>query len=219
MKKKFITSSIVVIIIVIAFIYFKYIFGWLEFRHKNYTLKEFKSVVHVSKERYSIDSLNLVLCIKDKIIKHQDPYYNAVRVNDKLIYINDSLTKIYIDTILCSKNLKRVAFLVIVKNDFFKIHKDLLKLDSNYLNDSGVLPRDGQEFNGRCFLAERKDENNSFESIRSFSRYSFNDSSSFKNVSNQLREISFSFERESDSDSRTYNVDDIRFWESDIWRK
>jgi hypothetical protein len=219
MKKTFIISSIVLIIIVFVFIYFKYIFGWLEFRHNNYTSKEFKSIVHVSKERYSKDSLNLVLCIKDKIIKHQDPYYIAVRVNNKLNYINDSLTKIYIDTILYNSSLKRVVFLVIVYNDFLKVHKALLKSDSEYLNDSGVLPIDGQEFNGRCFLAERKDKNNLFVSINSFSRYSFSDSNSFKNVSNNLRESCFSFERESDSDSKTYNVNDIRFWESDIWSK
>jgi hypothetical protein len=219
MKKKHIISSIVVIITVFVFIYFKYIFGWLEFRHNNYTPKEFKSIVHVSKKQYSKDSLNLVLCVKDKIIKHQDPYYNAVRVNDKLIYINDSLTKIYIDTIFYSPSLKKVVFLVIVHNDFLKVHKELSVSDSKYLSESGVLPIGGQVLNGRCFLAYRKDKNNLFESINSFSRYSFSDSNSFKNVSNQLRESSFAFERESDSDSKTYNVDDIRFWESDIWSK
>lgn len=216
MKKKIIILGIV--LIVIAFIYFKYIFGWMEFRTNNYTPKEFKSIIHVSKEQYLKDSLNLVLCIKDKIIKHQDPYYNAVRVNDKLIYINDSLTKVYIDTIFYSPSLKKFVFLVIVYNDFLKVHKGLSKSDSKYLSESGVLPIDGQVLNGKFFLAYRKDKNSLFESINSFSRYSFSDSNSSKNVSNQLRESSFSFERESDSDSKTYNVDDIRFWESNIWR-
>lgn len=215
MRKRVILISIVLIVII--FIYFKYIFGWMEFKKNYSTDKENILTVHVSKSQYEKDSLNLVLCIRNKIAKHMEPYYTAVRVNEKLIYINDSLTSIYIDTIFYSSDLKRVAFLTIVNNNFFKIHKRLSKSDSEYLNNSGVLPSKGQEFSGRCFITERNDKNNLFENIISFSRYSFDDPSSYKNVSKELRGNCLSFERESDKDSKTYNVDDKRFWGSDIW--
>ena len=215
--KKVIISGIMLIVIVLVFIYFKYIFGWMQFRSNSNTSKEHISIVQVSKMQYSKDSLSLVSLIRKKIKNHQHPYYSAVRVNGKLIYINDSLTNVYIDTIFYSSNINRIAFLGIVKNDFKKIHKGLLKADSDYLNDSGVLPYNGQEYNGSCFLAERNDKNNLFESISSFSKYSFNDSNSYKNISIDLRESCLSFERESEKESETYNVNDKRFWDSNIW--
>jgi len=219
MSKKVILTSIVLFVIVITFAYFKYILGWMEFKKNYSTDKENILAVQVSKSQYKKDSLNLVFCIRNKITKHQNPYYTAVRVNEKLVYINDSLTSIYIDTIFYSSDLKRIAFLTIVNNDFVEIHKRLLKSDSEYLNNSGVLPSNGQEFNGNCFVAERNNKNNLFENISSFSRYSFNDPSSYKNVSKELRENCLSFEKESDKDSKTYNVNDKRFWSSEIWKQ
>lgn len=219
MRKKVIVISAVLFVIVIAFIYSKYIFGWMEFNKIYSTDKENILTVHVPKSQYKNDSLNLVLCIRNKIAKHQDPYYTSVRVNEKVVYINDSLTRIYIDTIFYSSDLKRIVFLTIVNNDFVQIHKRLIKSDSEYLNNSGVLPRNSQEFNGSCFVSERNNKNNLFENISSFSRYSFNDPSSYKNVSKELRKSCLSFEKESDKDSKTYNVNDKRFWSSDIWKQ
>lgn len=189
----------------------------MEFKKNYSTDKGNILTVHASKSQYKKDSLNLVLVIRNKIAKHQDPYHTAVHVNEKLIYINDSLTNIFIDTIFYSSDFNRIVFLTIVNNNFIKIHNRLLKSDSEYLNNSGVLPRNGQEFNGSCFVAERNEKNNLFENASSFSRYSYNDSRSYKNVSKLLRENCLSFEKESDEDSKTYNVDDERFWSSDIW--
>jgi hypothetical protein len=216
MKKKIIVTCIVLVIIVIFSIYFKYIFGWLEFRSNNYTSKKYKSIVHASKEQYSKDSLSLVFIIRNKINKHQDPYYNAVRVNEKLEYINDSLTKIYIDSIFYSPDFKKIAFLVLVENENKKQYKGMTRLEAEGWTKEGNLPYDGTFFDGNCFLTKRM-KSNIFDSIFSFSRYSFINFRTYKETSLALRNDCLNHSEDKNEKKPTYNVDDIRFWNTDDW--
>ena len=66
-------------------------------------------------------------------------------LNEILVYIDDSLTKVYIDSIFYSADLKRVAFLVIVENEnkdwssFAELISLLLIFPSNYLTYKAAL--------------------------------------------------------------------------------
>lgn len=213
MKKKIIVTSIVLVVILIAFIYFKYIFGWLEFRTNNYTLKENKSLVQVSKEQYSKDSLSLVSVIKERIKNHQEPYTNAIRVKEKLEYINDSLTKIYIDSIFYSADLKRVAFLVLVENENKKQYKGMTRAEADGWTKEGNLPYDGTFFDGNCFIAKK--ENNNFKS--NYYGYSFSNSRTYKENSMALRNACLNHQEDKNEKKPTYNIDDIHFWNTDDW--
>ncbi|RKR09647.1 hypothetical protein C8C83_1290 [Flavobacterium sp. 90] len=219
MKKKIIISGIVLIIVVIAFIYFKYILGWLGFRHNNYTSKEFKSIVHVSKEQYLKDSLNLISIIRDKIEKHQDPYYSFVPLENKKMYLDNSFTRIYIDTIYYSPQLEKIAFLVITENEYRNLYKNISSTDSIELASSS-LPSDRiRYYDGYKFKTERNVKTKKIDSAFAFSRYSFINCSSYNFTSNKLRENILNYPKQKSKENMIYNVDDIRFWESDIWSK
>jgi hypothetical protein len=210
MRKKIIVSSIVLIVVLFAFYLFKYIFGWQEFRSNNYTSKGYKSLVNTSKEQYSKDSLTLVSIVRNTINNHEEPYTAAIRVNEKLEFINDSFTKIYIDSIFYSPNLNRIAFLVIVENDNKKQYKGMTRKEAASWEKEGNLPYEGTFFDGNCFVAERI--NNNFKS--SFYGYFFTNSRSYKENSDALRDACLNQREEKNAKKQTYNVDDIRFWNS-----
>lgn len=213
MRKKIITPSIILIIALLAFIYFKYIFGWLEFRANNYTPKEDKSLVHVSKEQYFKDSLSLVSVIRDRIKNHQEPYTNAIRVKGKLEYINDSLTKIYIDSIFYSPDFKKVAFLVIVENENKKQYKGMTRAVADGWAKEGNLPYEGTFFDGNCFIAKK--ENDIFKSY--YYGYSFSNSRTYNENSTALRNACLNHREDKSEKKPTYNVDDKHFWNTDDW--
>lgn len=213
MRNKFIVPSIVVIIVLLAFFYFKNIFGWYEFKSNNYTPKEYKSIVYVSKEQYSKDSLNLVLIIKSQINAHKEPYVNALRINDKLEYINDSLTKIYIDSIFYSPKLDKIAFLVLVENENKKLYKGMTKAEADGWEKEGNLPYLGTHFNSNCFIAKRI--NDVFDIY--FYGYSFTNSRTYKENSTALRDACLNHREDKNENKKTYNVDDKRFWNSYEW--
>ena len=212
MKKKIIITSVVLAIIT-TFIYFKYLFGWLEFKTNNYTQKENKSLVHVSKYEYSKDSLILVSVIKERIKNHKEPYTNAIRVKGKLEYINDSLTKIYIDSIFYSQDLKKVAFLVLVENENKKQYKGMTKAEVKELTKEGNLPYEGTFFDGNCFIAKK--ENSIFKSA--YYGYSFTNSRTYIENSTALRNACLNQQKVENEKKLIYNVDDIRFWSTNIW--
>lgn len=212
MKKKFIIISIVLVFI-LAFIYFKYIFGWIEFRNNNYTPKENKSVVHVSKEQYSKDSLSLVSIIKERIKNHQEPYTNAIRIKEKLEYISDSLTKIYIDSIFYSPDFKKVAFLVLVENENKKLYKGMTRAEADGWTKEGNLPYEGTFFDGNCFIA--KNENGTFKSY--YYGYSFSNSTTYYENSTALRNACLNNQDNRNEKKPSYNVDDKRFWGIEDW--
>ncbi|WP_395051022.1 hypothetical protein [Flavobacterium sp.] len=213
MRKKLVVSGIILVVFLFAFIYFKYIFGWQELRSNNYTSKEYKSLINISKEQYFKDSLTLVSIIRKNINNHEEPYTAAIRVNEKLEFINDSFTKIYIDSIFYSPNVNRIAFLVIVENDNKKQYKGMTRKEADGWEKEGNLPYEGTFFDGNCFVAERI--NNNLKS--SFYGYSFTNSRSYKENSDALRNACLNQLEEKNTKKQTYNIDDIRFWNSTFW--
>lgn len=213
MKKKIVIYGIALIVIISVLIYFKNIFGWLELRSNNYTKKEFKSLVQVSKDQYSKDSLLLVSIISDKIKSHKEPYGNAIVINRSNNFINDSLTRIHIDSIFYSPNFNKIAFLVIVENDNKKLYKGITKKEANNLEKYGNLPYEGSHFDGNSFIGQKT--GNSFDVY--FYKYSFTNSKSYKQNSTLLREATLN-RLEKNNKKKDINFDDIRFWNSKDWQ-
>lgn len=213
MKIKIIVKSIILVIIFFVFIYYKNIYGWFKFKDNNYTNQSYKSVVHVSKQQYSNDSLSLIFEIKEKIKSHQEPYTSSIRVNEILEYINNSVTKVYIDTIFYNQNLKKIAFLVIVENENKKLYRGMSRDEADGWTKEGNLPYDGSFFDGNCFIAKK--ENNTFKIY--YYGYHFTNSKTYKENSNALRDACLNRQEDKNKEKPSYNIDDKRFWNTDDW--
>ncbi|MCD0465040.1 hypothetical protein [Flavobacterium sp. ENC] len=213
MKTKIVLYSVVSVIIIAVFIYFKNIFGWLEFRSNNYTKKEFKSLVEVSKKEYSEDSLILVSIIRARINSHKEPYNNAIIINGNKAFINDTLNRIYIDSIFYSPNFNKIAFLVIIENDNKKLYKGITKNEAYNLERQGNLPYEGSHFDGTSFIAKKNNKN--FD-VCSYG-HSFINSKTYKENSTLLREACLNHVVKNNKKQCIYNFDDIRFWSCEDW--
>jgi len=214
MKKKFIIPCVILIIVLLAFVYFKYVFGWLEFKANNYTPDKYKTSVSIPLKQYSKDSLELVSIIKYQINQHTDPYSNGVRVNGELEFINDDETAIYVDSIFYSPDLKKVAFSIIVENENKKLYLGKTTKETDNLVNNGNLPFNGSHFSGNNFITEKND--NGFDkNIYQYSKYSFNNSPSYEEISESLKDAYLNHKEQ--QDVQTYNLDDIRFWNSKVW--
>ncbi|MFI2742492.1 hypothetical protein ACG2LH_07110 [Zhouia sp. PK063] len=217
MKKtgKFITIILLCIVFLILIIYLKYISGWVEFRSNNYTLKENKLIVNVSRKQYSNDSLALVFKIKDRIKNHYTPYTNSVMVDGERVYINDSLTKIFIDTIFYSPNHNKLAFLVIVENKNEKYCMGMTKSEAEAFCKINHMELEGTFFDGNSFIAQR--ENNGF--IASFYGYNFTNGNNYFIISGSLRNSCLNSGEVKVHNEVYYNLDDKRYWNSDsVWK-
>ena len=215
MRKKTLIIFTIISFFIIGFIYFKYIFGWLEFRSNNFTPNEYKSSVIISKKQYTKDSLSLVSLINNRIKNHQHPYDNYIRENEDKWFINDSLTKVNIDSIFYSVDLNKIVFLVIVKNENKKLYANMTEKEAIELEKLGNLPYKGFHFDGKSFIGKRE-RNNSFSEISSFSRNTYTNSQNYRIISTDLKNECLNRRENKNNEKPVYNVDDKRFWNNEI---
>ena len=162
------------------------------------TPPEFKHTVTVPYESYKKDLLTLYDSISVKLFDKKEPFHSVE---------NDSLTEIFIDTILYSPQMNRIAFFVISKNS-----NDKLLSGGN---------KDEFHFDAHCFLANyRKGRVSKIIWQNNFNVINYHD---YYGASNRIKEFYF-FEFNSIKDSNDesyykYNLDDIRFWDGPCWSK
>ena len=169
-------------------------------------------------------------CLGDQPKSTQLKFVNNTRVSDSLYLIhkqmltdsirkfisarelayypegNDAETKIYLDTIMYSPDITRLAFFVVTGNTNDKLPTRGSKTESHY--------------DGYCFIANiRSDsivENIQWVNILTVSNYSDLDK-----ASNRLRDMYFNeLSRIKDIDDLSkykYNISDRRFWNGPIW--
>jgi hypothetical protein len=191
MKKKSLVLFVVFFGCVI-FIYFKYVYGWLEFRKNTDTPEKFLSHNVPNKTNYSKDSVHIWRGLKEQLAKH-DEFFHSPSFFDS--------TEIIIDTIVYNPTFDRMAILFIAKNP-------------TYRND-GVEKYDWY-YDGTCYLGIRK--NNDVE--LSWIGPNFTNSPDKQNIANNLRTEAFRmFATRDSADGRWYNINDARFWTSSIWEK
>jgi hypothetical protein len=115
---------------------------------------------------------------------------------------NDSLTQIFIDTILYSPSKDKVAFFVITQNSSSK----LLSGDTS----------DKYFYRAHCFVGYL-DSTFKANDIEWVSANYLSNYKNYKETSDIVREIYFNeFIRE--GTSMEYNLNDIRFWKSSFWQ-
>jgi hypothetical protein len=135
--------------------------------------------------------------IRNMIAEDDGPYYVAEY---------DSLTDIYIDTILYSPKRDKLATFVITRNS-----------DDKLLTKG---PSDKYHFNAHCFLGKRDTATLSW-SIKWFRRMNFIQHETYGCISEKIRYRYFNNLadlKDSDGNSQyRYNLDDLRFWDGPAW--
>src|ERR1700727_2200340 len=111
MKKKPIIFICILLLLGLAYWYFRYVYGWMEFRKNTDTSKEFLSHVEINKEDYSKDSINVLKLMHNLLSNHEQSFY----IKDYF----DS-TQIIIDSILYSTDFNKLAVFVVTKNPTYR---------------------------------------------------------------------------------------------------
>ncbi|HCN48620.1 MAG TPA: hypothetical protein DIT10_05930 [Chryseobacterium sp.] len=190
MRKK-VLIIVIVLVSIGLFLYFRYIYGWSEFKFYKETPKNYLNSSVINKENYSLDSANIVFQMKGFIKNHQESYY-PIEYNDA--------TQVIIDTILYSPDYKKNAVLVITKNP----------VKSQSVNNKWY-------YNATCYLGIKQQD----AFVLSWIGPNYNDFSDLKSISQKIREYCFKKKSASSQDNDAqYNLDDIRYWgESKDWQR
>jgi hypothetical protein len=193
MKNKIIIV-VIIVILVLLFFYLRYIYGWYEFKFYKETPKEYVSNTIINKEKYSSDSVNIVLQIQGFVKDHQESFYSKEY---------DESTQIVVDTILYSPDYKKIAVFVIAKNP---INKQRIP-DKNYK----------WYYNATCYLGIK--EQDSF--LLNWIGPNYTNSYNIESISKKIRNYYFKQRSSSTNNSDDkYNIDDIRYWkDSKDWQK
>jgi|GEM_PF-6120948 len=175
--------------------------AWLCLRNcawRNYkTPEEYRANYKVSPVKYCEDKAALT-----------DKLYQLIREKAEAFYTkqHDSLTKVYIDTILYNSERDKVAFLVLVENSKSKIiiPQNEIKYDSSRIH----YDTSGFYYDGHCFTA--KYINNSWDNVKWIMLLNIIDYPNIEEASIAIRNQYFI---EISEIKGYYNIDDIRFWE------
>lgn len=161
---------------------------------QNDTPERYKNNFIVSNYIYQEHTTVLMDSIRFFINKKTSAYYP----NE-----NDSLTQIFIDTILYSPKKDRMAFFVITKNS-----NDKLLSKGN---------KDEFHYDSHCFISDLKGVN--LFNIKWLSAYSLTRYSSKEESSKRIREIYFKEFKGGQGGIFGYNLDDVRFWDDlNVWK-
>jgi hypothetical protein len=163
------------------------------------TPEQYKNKNNVSPNIYQNISQKILDSVKSRIFKKEDPYYPSE---------NDSLTEVFVDTILFSPSMDKIAFFVITKNSNDKL------LDKGDKNDF--------HFTAYSFLGHL-DSIHNITNLLWVSGFSLFNYKSKIATSNRIRDVYFKeiTKRTNTKGESTYkyNFDDVRFWSGPVWTK
>jgi len=114
----------------------------------------------------------------------------------------DSLTEVFIDTIIYSPSKNKLAFFVIAKNS-----NDKLLSGGN---------RNEFHYDAHCFIGHISLNDEIFD-ISWLSAYNLSRYENLESASYRIRELHFQEFNETRNPKAKYNLDDIRFWDSEVW--
>jgi hypothetical protein len=192
-RKIIIVSSLV--ILGLAFYYFKNIYGWMEFRKNTDTPEKFLNRTANKKADYSKDSLRISQDLKTLLLQHEDFFYSKEYFEG---------TDIIIDTIIYSPDFNKLAILFITKNP----------------TSRQLMPAENEDFyyNATVYLGIRQNDTISL----SWLGPNFSNSTNKREISKDIQEACFRTFVSKDTTEKyayKYNLNDIRFWTSSVWQR
>jgi hypothetical protein len=195
--RKTIFIIISVVVLGLAFYYFKNIYGWMEFRENTDTPEQFLSKTVNSKENYIKDSSRISLELKTLLLRHE---------HDDFFYSKEYFagTDIIIDTIVYSPDFNKLAIVLLTKNP----------------TSRQLMPTKNENYyyNATTYLGIRQKDTLSL----SWLGPNFSNSTNRKELSKDIRQACFRTFVSKDTTeqyAQKYNLNDIRFWTSSEWKK
>lgn len=192
MKKKIIIVF-AILLSLSMFLYFKFIYGWMEFRKNTDTPEEYLSQVVIDKDRSIHDKATIVTAFRRLLAKRVDFFSNGAYFDS---------TEIIIDTIVYSTGFDKMAILLMIKNPTYR----QLAPEKNYQ----------WYYDATCYLGVRNKDSIELSWVGP----NFTNSPSRQKTSKILRTTCFRiFATKDTTDAYAYNINDIRFWSSSIWNE
>jgi len=171
------------------------------------TPQEFISKIIVPKELYNKDSIDLVKLIKKEVKEHKGGYFSEAY---------DTSTQVIIDTIMYSSDFNKLIFFIIDKKENKSIYPNTLtKEDVDYLVKEGqtTIPYEGYHFTGKAYFGIRKNDNLKIKYFGLTTAHYVN----IYDVKKRQKQLYFEEYSAVNEKGYEYNLDDKRFWDSDIW--
>jgi len=169
------------------------LFGYLKLRKWTDTPGKFLNQTLVEKGVYTRDSVRLMAGLRERLQEHEGFFNNTA-------YFDGTQPKI--DTIIYSPDLSKLGVLVLVKNP----------------TNRQLVPDKGSDwyYDATCYLAVRRGDS----LLLAWIGPNFSNSPSEQAVSEDIRDACFKYFVSQDTNSvYKYNLNDIRFWNSPIWKK
>jgi hypothetical protein len=193
MKRKPMVVIVLLLVICLAYWYFKYVYGWMEFRKNTDTPKEYLNHTVIKKENHTKDSIEVLSQLRTLLVRHEDFFYSKAYFDS---------TELIIDSVLYSPNFNKLAVFVITKNP----------------TSRQLVPdeKHGWYYDATCYLGVRKNDTIALSWIGPV----FTNSSNEQNISNDIREACLrTFVTKDTIGAYAYNLNDVRFWDCPIWEK
>ncbi len=196
MKKRYALLTILALSSGMAFLYLRYIYGWMEFRKNRDTPKMFLSHVVNRKEDYNKDEVKILNRLQYFLKYHQQSFYTKVYFDS---------TQLIVDTLIYSGDLNKLAVFVITKNPTYR----------------QAIQNNGYDwyYDGYCYLGIKEKDT----IYLSWINPGFGHSYDKQNISNKLKTYYFRlFAARKDTNGQYkygYNLNDTRFWNCRIWNE
>jgi hypothetical protein len=165
------------------------------YRMKKYTPNEYLNHTMVKREDYSRDSIGILKQLESLLLNHKGFFGNTSY---------DDSTQLIIDSIIYSPDLNRLAVFIITKNPTSR------QLTPN--------PKSYWYYDATCYLGVKENDTISL----SWEGPNFSNSTNQQKLSDIIRESYFTEFADNDTSKTStskYNLNDIRFWNSLIWKK
>jgi hypothetical protein len=174
----------------------------------NPTPTKFLSIVNVSKEIYTKDSLNLIQRVKNEMISHNGGYSADFYNHD---------TPIIIDTIMYSPRFDKIVFFAIDSIENKKTYPDNLSAEEiNEVQKIVSTPYQGYHYNASVFIGKRDEK--VFFKVYDFSKRYLGKYKNIQELRKRLRKKFFVEYSTIKEKGFEYNIDDRRFWDNpNIW--
>lgn len=193
-------KTIILIIIPVAvlgliFFYLTNIYGWMEFRSNTDTPEQFLNKTTVSRLQYEKDKALVASELKTLLLQHRGFFESSAYFEG---------TDIIIDTIVYSPDLGKVGILFLTKNP--ESLQPMPDKNEKYYYDA------------TSYLGTRQQD--TFE--LSWLGPNFSNSHSISDISEDIRTTCFRRFVTKDTTgmyAQKYNLNDLRFWTSDEWRR
>lgn len=182
-------------LIIVQIIFFFTLNSCEGYRMKKYTPNEYLNHTVVKRTDYSRDSIEIVKRLEILLLNHKEFFYDTSYGNS---------TQLIIDSIIYSPDLNRLAAFIITKNP---TSRQPIPDKENYWY-----------YDATCYLGVKENDTISL----SWMGPNFSNSTNQQKLSGIIRESYFTEIAKNDTSKTStnkYNLNDLRFWNSFIWKK